>query len=58
MLSEVRGKKLAIDEIIERDGIDVDEILYIGDSITDVEPLSLQEIIMALAFHSMVMNIR
>ena len=33
------GKKLAIDEIIERDGIDVDEILYIGDSITDVEPL-------------------
>lgn len=34
-----QGKKLAIDEIIERDGIDVDEILYIGDSITDVEPL-------------------
>ncbi|MDO5832668.1 MAG: hypothetical protein Q4Q14_07490, partial [Methanobrevibacter sp.] len=33
------GKKLAIDEIIERDGIDVNEILYIGDSITDVEPL-------------------
>ena len=33
------GKKLAIDEIIERDGINVDEILYIGDSITDVEPL-------------------
>ncbi|WP_405303882.1 hypothetical protein [Methanobrevibacter sp.] len=33
------GKKLAIDEIIERDGIDVGEILYIGDSITDVEPL-------------------
>ncbi|AMD18435.1 membrane protein [Methanobrevibacter sp. YE315] len=33
------GKKLAIDEIIERDGIDTDEILYIGDSITDVEPL-------------------
>ena len=33
------GKKLAIDKIIERDGIDVGEILYIGDSITDVEPL-------------------
>jgi energy-converting hydrogenase A subunit R len=33
------GKKLAIDEIIERDSINVDEILYIGDSITDVEPL-------------------
>ena len=33
------GKKLAIDEIIERDGIDAGEILYIGDSITDVEPL-------------------
>ena len=34
-----QGKKLAIDKIIERDGINVDEILYIGDSITDVEPL-------------------
>ena len=34
-----QGKKLAIDEIIERDGIDVNQILYIGDSITDVEPL-------------------
>ena len=34
-----QGKKLAIDEIIERDNIDADEILYIGDSITDVEPL-------------------
>ena len=34
-----QGKKLAIDRIIERDGINVDEILYIGDSITDVEPL-------------------
>ena len=33
------GKKEAIDEIIERDNIDVNEILYIGDSITDVEPL-------------------
>ncbi len=33
------GKKLAIDEIIERDNINVAEILYIGDSITDVEPL-------------------
>ncbi len=33
------GKKLAIDEIIERDKINVGEILYIGDSITDVEPL-------------------
>ncbi|MBE6501500.1 MAG: hypothetical protein E7Z79_03560 [Methanobrevibacter thaueri] len=34
-----QGKKLAIDRIIERDGIDTGEILYIGDSITDVEPL-------------------
>ena len=34
-----QGKKLAIDKIIVRDGIDIDEILYIGDSITDVEPL-------------------
>ena len=34
-----QGKKLAIDRIIESDGINVDEILYIGDSITDVEPL-------------------
>lgn len=33
------GKKLAIDEIIERDGINSGEMLYIGDSITDVEPL-------------------
>ena len=33
------GKKLAIEDIIERDGIDINEILYIGDSITDVEPL-------------------
>ena len=33
------GKKLAIDRIIERDSIDVNGILYIGDSITDVEPL-------------------
>jgi len=33
------GKRLAIDEIIKRDAINVDEILYIGDSITDVEPL-------------------
>ena len=34
-----QGKKLAIDRIIERDGIGTGEILYIGDSITDVEPL-------------------
>ena len=34
-----QGKKLAIDKIIERDGINVNEMLYIGDSITDVEPL-------------------
>ena len=33
------GKKLAIDEIIERDGINVNEILYIGESITDEEHL-------------------
>lgn len=34
-----QGKKLAVDGIIERDCIDIDEMLYIGDSITDVEPL-------------------
>ena len=34
-----KGKKLAIDEIIKRDDIDINEMLYIGDSITDVEPL-------------------
>lgn len=34
------GKKLAIDEIISRDNIDVNNILYIGDSITDVQPLA------------------
>ncbi|MCR5027460.1 MAG: hypothetical protein K6A34_08495 [Methanobrevibacter sp.] len=33
------GKKLAIDDIIETDKIDINQILYIGDSITDVEPL-------------------
>ena len=33
------GKKLAIDDIIKRDDINVNEMLYIGDSITDVEPL-------------------
>ena len=33
------GKKLVIDDIIEKDHIDVNEMLYIGDSITDVEPL-------------------
>ena len=33
------GKKLAIDKIIERDNINVEEMLYIGDSITDVEPV-------------------
>ena len=33
------GKKLAIDQIIERDNINKDKIFYIGDSITDVEPL-------------------
>ena len=35
-----QGKKLAIDKIIERDAINEKEILYIGDSITDVEPLA------------------
>ena len=34
-----QGKKLAIDKIIEKDGININEMLYIGDSITDVEPL-------------------
>lgn len=33
------GKKLAIDKIIARDDIDINNMLYIGDSITDVEPL-------------------
>ena len=33
------GKKLAIDKIISRDNIDINNMLYIGDSITDVEPL-------------------
>ncbi|MBE6499139.1 MAG: hypothetical protein E7Z80_01145 [Methanobrevibacter thaueri] len=34
-----QGKKLAIDEIIKNNKINPKEILYIGDSITDVEPL-------------------
>jgi energy-converting hydrogenase A subunit R len=34
-----QGKKLAIDKIIQRDDINTEEILYIGDSITDVDPL-------------------
>ena len=34
------GKKLAIDKIIQKDKINTNEILYIGDSITDVEPLN------------------
>ena len=34
-----KGKKLAIDEIIKRDSVDDNQMLYIGDSITDVEPL-------------------
>ena len=33
------GKKSAIDRIIQKDGININEMLYIGDSITDVEPL-------------------
>ena len=33
------GKKLAIDEIVKRDNIDISNSIYIGDSITDVEPL-------------------
>ena len=35
-----QGKKLAIDDIIRRDNINVNNMLYIGDSITDVEPLA------------------
>ncbi|MGN0177742.1 MAG: hypothetical protein ACI389_07925 [Methanobrevibacter sp.] len=34
-----QGKKIAIDQIIKRDDINKNEIFYIGDSITDVEPL-------------------
>ena len=34
------GKKLAIDKIIKRDNIDINGMIYIGDSITDVEPLA------------------
>ena len=30
------GKKLAIEKIIERDSIDINNMLYIGDSITDI----------------------
>ena len=33
------SKKLAIDTIIERDNVDINNLLYIGDSITDVEAL-------------------
>lgn len=33
------GKKIAIEEIIKNKAIDKNQILYIGDSITDVEPL-------------------
>ena len=33
------GKKLAIDTIIEKYGVDINNMLYIGDSITDVEAL-------------------
>ncbi len=33
------GKKTAIEKIIKEKGIDKNQILYIGDSITDVEPL-------------------
>lgn len=33
------GKKIAIEEIIDKNGINQNQILYIGDSITDVEPL-------------------
>ena len=38
------GKKLAIEDIIEKDKIDVNQILYIGDSITDVEPLEFARV--------------
>lgn len=38
------GKRLAIEEIIKRDAIDINEMLYIGDSITDVEPLEFARI--------------
>ena len=34
-----QGKKAAIDKIIKRDKININEIIYVGDSITDVEPL-------------------
>ena len=34
------GKKLAIDKIIKRDNVDINGMIYIGDSITDVEPLA------------------
>lgn len=39
-----KGKKLAIDEIIQRDEIDINNMLYIGDSITDVEPLEFARV--------------
>lgn len=38
------GKKFAIDKIIKRDNININGILYIGDSITDVEPLEFAKL--------------
>ena len=38
------GKKFAIDKIIKRDNININGILYIGNSITDVEPLEFAKL--------------
>lgn len=35
------GKKLAVEDILNKTGLTPDKIMYIGDSITDVEPLAL-----------------
>lgn len=44
ILSEVKtvggeGKKLAVEDILERNNASPDSVMYVGDSITDVEPL-------------------
>lgn len=44
ILSEVKtvggeGKKLAVEDILERNNSSADSVMYVGDSITDVEPL-------------------
>jgi energy-converting hydrogenase A subunit R len=33
------GKRLAVEDIVEKTGIEASKVMYVGDSITDVEPL-------------------